>query len=82
MDDLASIVRVTSVPDGVLAGGVMVKVAFTYCSGIKVRLSREERKKYFFNHRNLYCEQHMHLTFSELKVYSRTDGSVSSPLHS
>lgn len=47
MDDLASIVRVTSVPDGVLAGGVMVKVALAYCSGVKVRLWREERKKCF-----------------------------------
>ena len=42
-------------PDGVLAGGVMVKVAFAYCSGVKVRLSREEKEK-LYDHRNHYYE--------------------------
>lgn len=45
-DDFASIVRVTSVPDGVLAGGVMVKVALVYSPGVKVSLSREKNTCY------------------------------------
>lgn len=38
LDDFASRVSVTSVPEGVLTGGVMIKVAFTRCPVVSVRL--------------------------------------------
>ena len=44
MEDLVSTVRVTSVPDGVSAGGVMVRVALVYCPVVKLSLSRGERR--------------------------------------
>lgn len=48
-DDLASRVRVTSVPDDVSAGGVMVIVVLAYCPVVRVRLSIEDRKIHFMN---------------------------------
>lgn len=38
LEDLASIVKVASVPDCVLAGGVTVSVALVYSPDVNVRL--------------------------------------------
>lgn len=40
----ASRVRVTSVPEGVAADGVMVKVALVYSPVVSVSLSREDQR--------------------------------------
>lgn len=40
----ASRVRVTSVPESVVVGGVMVKVAFLYSPVVSVSLSREDQR--------------------------------------
>lgn len=40
----ASRVSVTSVPEGVAADGVMVKVAFVYSPVVSVSLSREDQR--------------------------------------